>query len=107
MAERILYRAWDEPSQRSTTITLDSETGLPLIELSQNVRPILEANKRQAASFDRNNRNRDGFTHIARIPRVIYQQLQKLGITRDPKAMNRWLQDADNAVFRVDDRRRI
>jgi hypothetical protein len=38
---------------------------------------------------------------------VIWQQLQKLGITKDQKALNAWLDERDNRVFRTDDGRRI
>jgi hypothetical protein len=42
--------------------------------------------------------------HVARIPMVIWQNLQRLGITKDEAALNRWLNDPDNCVFRTDDR---
>ena len=38
---------------------------------------------------------------------VIWQHLQKLGITRDQKALNAWLDGRDNRVFRTDDARKI
>lgn len=100
-----LYESYDPATQRATEVTTDSETGLPVIVKSQNTRPIIEAAKRQAASFDATVR-RD-VTHVARIPAVIWQNLMRLGIAKDEKALNAWLNERDNRVFRVDDARRL
>jgi len=107
MTETILYDAYNPVTQRSTEIVTDSETGLPVIITSQNTRPIVESAKALASNFDKHRPNPDGITHVARIPMVIWQQLQKLGITRDQKALNAWLDERDNRVFRTDDARRI
>jgi hypothetical protein len=72
---------------------------------SQDVRPIVESAKAIAASFDPLVK-RDT-THVARIPLVIWRQLQKLGITKDEKAFNAWLDGRDQRVFRVDDGRKL
>ena len=104
-----LYDNYNETTRRGTTIEIDSETGLPLIVQTQDLKPIIEANKRQANAFDKHQarQQRDGITHVARIPMVIWQQLQKLGITKDQKALNAWLDERDNRVFRTDDSRRL
>ena len=47
------------------------------------------------------------WTHVARIPAVIWARLQRLGITRDEKAFNAWLQLPEAAHLRTDDRRRL
>ncbi|HJQ13085.1 MAG TPA: hypothetical protein VJ840_18780 [Gemmatimonadaceae bacterium] len=44
---------------------------------------------------------RDGMHHVARIPLVILEELQRKGITRDQKAMKKWLNDPDNRFFRT------
>jgi hypothetical protein len=93
------FESWNPVTQRSTEIVTDAETGLPVIITSQNTRPIVESDKHRP--------NPDGITHVARIPMVIWQQLQKLGITRDQKALNAWLDERDNRVFRTDDARKI
>jgi hypothetical protein len=95
-----LYQHYDPVTQRATEITED-EDGLCFVH-SQNTRPIVESAKRIASSFDPLVR-RDT-VHVARIPMVIWQQLQRLGITRDEAAFNKWLNDPDNSVFRTDDR---
>ena len=102
-----LYDNWNPVTRRGTTIETDSETGLPLIVQTQDTKPIVESAKALASNFDKHRPNPDGITHVARIPMVIWQQLQKLGITRDQKALNAWLDERDNRVFRTDDARRI
>jgi hypothetical protein len=44
---------------------------------------------------------KDGMHHVASVPLVILEQLMKKGITRDKKAMKKWLNDPDNRVFRT------
>lgn len=97
-----LYQSYDQVTQRATEIEADPDTGDLVFVHSQNTRPIVESAKRIASSFDPLVR-RDT-VHVARIPGVIWQQLQKLGITKDEAALNRWLNDPDNSVFRCDDR---
>ena len=99
-----LYQSYDPVTQRATEITVDADDGLVFVH-SQNTRPIVESAKRIASSFDPLVR-RDTI-HVARIPMVIWQQLQKLGITKDEKALNKWLNDPDNSVFRTDDRSKL
>jgi hypothetical protein len=96
-----LYESYDEATLRATELTRDPDAGLVFVH-SQNTRPIVESAKRLAAEFDPHVR-RDS-VHVARIPLVIYRQLQRLGITKDRKVFERWLNDPDNAVFRTDDR---
>jgi hypothetical protein len=96
-----LYHSYDPVTQRATEITTDTDAGLVFVH-SQNTKPIVESAKAIASSFDPLVR-RDTI-HVARIPMVIYQRLQKLGITKDRKAFDAWLNDRDNSVFRTDDR---
>ena len=101
-----LYESFDPVTQRATEITTDAEAGLVFVH-SQNTRPIVESAKAIASSFDPHAKRPDGFTHVARIPLVIYRQLQRLGITKDPKAFNAWLDGRDQRVFRTDDGRKL
>jgi hypothetical protein len=102
-----LYDAWNPVTRRSTEIVTDSETGLPVIIQVQDLKPIIEANKRQANAFDKHAKRPDDITHVARIPMVVWQRLMRLGIAKDPKALNAWLDERDNRVFRTDDARRL
>jgi hypothetical protein len=95
-----LYQRYDPVTGRNTEIEADPDGGLVFIH-SQDTKPIVESAKAIAASFDPLVR-RDT-VHVARIPLVIWRQLQRLGITRDEAALNAWLNDRDNRVFRTDD----
>jgi hypothetical protein len=95
-----LYQRYDPTTGRNTEIETDPEAGLVFTH-SQDTRPIVESAKAIAASFDPLVR-RDT-VHVARIPLVVWRQLQRLGITQDRAALNRWLNDRDNRVFRTDD----
>jgi hypothetical protein len=101
-----LYHRYDPVTQRSTEIETDPEAGL-VIWHTQGVRDIVEDCKRQASNFDKHAKRPDGFTKVASIPLVIWRQLQKLGITNDEKALNAWLDNRDNRVFRTDDGRKL
>lgn len=107
MTTRLLYGSYDEATRRATEVVTDDETGLPVIIHSQAVQPIVESAKRIASNYDPHRRNPHGWTHVARIPLVIWRQLQRLGITRDEKALNAWLDGRDQRVFRTDDNRRL
>jgi hypothetical protein len=100
-----LYEKYDEVTTRYTEITTDSETGLPLITYTQDIKPIIEANKRRSSNFT--GTNKDDFTHVASIPNVVVQRLMQTGIWYDEDAMNAWLDDPDNRFFRTDGGRRL
>ena len=99
----------------STILESDSLTGITsiwhpdihtgdrnIIETVQDAEPIIELNKARAGHFDeRTGFKGDGFHQVASIPLVIYQQLVKDGITEDPKAFRKWLNDRDHAAFRT------
>lgn len=105
MTDRTIFESWNEATRRSTELIVDGETGLPLIVSTQDVRQILDANKRLANDFQ--GTNKDGFTLVARIPMVVWQEWNRLGITKDEAALNAALQMREAMYLRTDDRRRI
>lgn len=104
---KYLYHRYDKTTRRNTTIELDRETGLPLITFVQDTKPVVEHAKRLASNFDKHKRNPEGWTHVATIPVVIWQRLEKLGITRDPVAFNALLNSREYRQLRTDDARRL
>ena len=100
-----LYSHYDPVTTRFTEIVEDPETGLPVFTKTQNTKPIIESAKALAANFAGTPKH--GITHVARIPTVIWQRLVMTGVARDEKALNAWLNDPDNQVFRCDDGRRL
>lgn len=71
-----------------------------VIETVQETTPIVEANKAEfnaaPAKF-----GKEDFAKVASIPLSVYFDLKKRGITKDPIAMKRWLNDPDNRAFRT------
>jgi hypothetical protein len=102
-----LYEGWNPVTRRYTEVTLDDETGLPLILHTQDVRPIVEDCKRRASAFDKHAPNPHGMTLVARIPTVVWLRWERLGITRDQKALNAVLDSREARAFRTDDSRRL
>jgi len=105
MADRTILTTWNPVTRRSTELVVDGETGLPLITHSQDCKPILDANKRLANNFT--GPNKEGWTLVARVPAVVWQEWSRLGITKDEKALNAVLQMRESMYLRTDDRRRI
>ena len=70
---------------------------------TQDIEPTLRLTKplRDNAQLD-NFANKDsGWKRVAEIPRVLYDELQRQGITRDKKKFRAWLNDYANKPFRV------
>ena len=104
-----LYQHFRPDTRRTTVVTEDAETGLPLIVRRQDTTPIVDSAKRLASSFDpiRPRSGSDEWTHVARIPVVVWEHLNKLGITSDRRAFDAWLDMRECQAFRTDDGRRL
>jgi len=104
-----LYDSTNPATRRRTRVTVDAETSLPLIVSSQDTGPILDSAKALASQFDpvKPRTGSDEWTHVARIPVVMWNRLNALGITRDEAAINAWLQLPEAAHLRTDDRRTL
>ena len=77
-----------------------------VVEARQDISQIIEQNKAMYAQTDEKARWGDGWSHVAQVPLVVFQELNKKGICRgfhivDQKAMKAWLNDPDNRYFRV------
>ena len=105
--DTVLYEHWNPLSSRMTEVTRDEETGLPLIRHTQDYKPIVASAQRLASNFDRHTHPKGDFVHVARIPILEWMKLNKLGIARDEKALNTWLDMREARAFRVDDARRL
>ena len=95
----LVYDRHDPVTGRYTEVETEGK-GLIFVH-SQDTDPIVASAKAIASGFDPLVR-RDTI-HVARIPLVIWRRLQQLGITKDEKLLNKWLNDRDNRVFRTDD----
>jgi len=106
MSTPLLYGNYDPVTLRSTEVETDGDGGLVFIH-SQNTKPIIESAKAIASNFDRHAARKQSWTHVARVPAVIWNQWQKLGITKDEKMLNLLLDSRECRLFRTDDGRKI
>jgi len=105
----VLYSHTNPATRRRTRVTVDAETSLPLIVSSQDTGPIVDSAKALASQFDpiKPRTGSDEWTHVARIPLVMWQRLNALGITRDEAAFNAWLDHPEARQLRTDDGRKL
>lgn len=75
------------------------DTGEFVIETEQKIN-VDQANLRARNAIDKHTKWGD-VSRVASIPLSIYYDLKRRGITDDPKAMKRWLNDPDNRAFRT------
>lgn len=103
MAERFLD--FDPLTGIKQFIDTDEMTGISTIRTEQDVSDIVELNKVHQRQFTSGkDKWGDGYDHktkVASIPLSIWMELRKKGITADPVAMKRWLNDPDNFAFRT------
>lgn len=71
------------------------------IENLQDAEPIAETTKASFNSTDERANWKGDWHLVASIPNSIYYDLQRKGITKDPVAMKKWLNERDNRVFRT------
>jgi hypothetical protein len=64
----------------------------------QDVTSIVEYNK---AAFDSAPKRWGEFTHLGRIPMTVYMELKAKGILDDQQELIKWLNDSNNAMWRV------
>lgn len=83
----------------------DDETDKATIETRQGMTDtytnLVDQNNALRAQTSAKTPYRDGLHHVARIPLVILEDLQRKGITKDKKRMKAWLNDPDNRFFRT------
>lgn len=87
------------------TYYADGEGGL-IIETTQDVTPIIEANKAQYNATDERKRWGDGWEKVGSIPLTMIQKLNELGICKgfaivDQKKMKAFLNDPENRYLRT------
>jgi len=111
---RILLDTIDPDRRMRTRVERDVETGVPIIRVVQDVAPVLDANVTQANAFDRYAARRvpGGWRHVARLPMVVVQQLNDIGVMRgttiiDHQWMDRWLSSNSNRKLRTDNGARL
>ena len=74
--------------------------GRLVVRNAQDAEPIVEDNKRLSSEGDGYSPSRN-LRRVASIPLVLWLDLRKRGITRDPRRFRAWLSDPDNRHFRT------
>jgi hypothetical protein len=71
--------------------------------VTQDVEPTLKLTKtlRDNQHLDPFANKQSGWKRVAEIPRVLYDELHRQGITKDKKKFKQWLNDYHNKPFRV------
>ncbi len=75
-----------------------TDKGEYVIEKIQDVTSIVEANKRQ---YNEAPQKYGDMNKVASIPLSVYYELKRQGISDDPKAFRKWLNDSNNQAFRT------
>lgn len=75
------------------------DNGEFVIETQQKI-DVDEANRKRRVETSKHTKWGD-VARVASIPLSVYYDLKRRGITDDPKAMKKWLNDPDNRVFRT------
>ena len=96
MAEvRHLYSA--DGNVVRTIISSDLDPTVFHVKHSQDVEPVLDSIAR-----DRDIMPNNGYNKLShRIPTIIYEQLQRLGITEDPDRFKAWLNSSEADPWRI------
>lgn len=81
-----------------TSFHYDADKDEAIIQKSQDVSAIIEANK---AEFNAAPERWGEWTKVGSIPLSVYYELERQGITKDQEAMKKWLNDPDNRYFRT------
>jgi len=90
---------------RTQTVHADGDGGI-VIETKQDVTEIIEANKAQLELDKQRTGHLNEMHHVARIPFTVIDVLNQQGIMKgfnvvDEVGFAKWLNDPDNAVWKV------
>jgi len=90
-------RRYDARNGVSRTMILDDGSDVFHVEHRQDVEPILDSIKRDQEIMPQGGHNK----LAARIPTIIYEQLQLAGIADDPDLFKAWLNSSDAEPWRI------
>jgi hypothetical protein len=90
-------RRYDARSGVERTLILDSASDVFHVKHSQDVEPILDSIARDREVMPNSGDNK--LTH--RIPTIIYEELQRMGIADDPDLFRAWLNSSDADAWRI------
>jgi hypothetical protein len=88
----------DKATGIKTYLDYDGTDDNATIVKEQDVTGIVESNR---AAFDNAPKRWGEFTHVGRIPMTVYMELKAKGILDDQQELVKWLNDPNNAMWRV------
>ena len=102
MAENKADFSWDPRKRIAKQVIIDDDNPDQMhIRWKQDVTAIVEGNKTLEELHEEKRGDQFLQYHIARLPLKIFMELDAVGITKDEKAFNKWLNDPDNRKWRV------
>lgn len=91
---------WEDTADCTTWLKREGDDQIRVIKEWKNVGALLEANAREAAEWSRS-QGLGSLAKVASIPMGVWAQWEAEGITDDPVAMARRLNDPDYAKFKT------
>lgn len=92
---------WEETPEYKVWMTRDGDKLIITTEYKPDViKALLDQNQREANAFNASGSHGD-LVKVASVPTGLYYDWQRQGITQDPEAMRRRLNDADYSKFRT------
>jgi len=83
------------------TFHMDAGSDTFWIEETQDLTPLIDANKAKFNEFSGPRDKWGDLAHVASIPFLLANQLMQEGKIWDQEYLRRWVNDSDNAVFRT------
>lgn len=90
---------WSDDSEKTIWLVRDGDK-MEIITRWKSLSALFDANAQEAAEFSRTGTHGD-FQKVASVPKGLFAEWRKQGITDDPVAMARKLNDSDYSRFRT------
>jgi hypothetical protein len=97
----VITRPLDKSVGVTTQFHYDPATDEFFIESQEDVKELIDHNKRLYNAHDERTRWKGEWHLAASLPPTVYFDLQRRGILDDTKAWNEWLNNPDNRFFRT------
>jgi hypothetical protein len=93
---------YDPVTKIKTVFEAEADDSQYTIASLQDATDIVEQNKYLYNEFDQRARHTsEMYNRYAQIPLNLFFELERKGITRDPVAFKKWMDDPDNRFFRT------
>jgi hypothetical protein len=90
---------WSNDDEKTIWVVRDGDE-MQIVTEWKSLSALFDANAAEAAEFSRTGKHGE-FQKVASVPKGMFAEWRKDGITDDPEAMRRRLNDSDNRKFRV------